>query len=266
MVIICESAEVLKEAVMRLEMATQDAGLTISVKKTKYLITKVGDHREPDIDIAIRGERVERVSEFIYLGTAVNEDSACAREVDRRIALGTWAFNELRKPLWNQDGISFQTKMQIYSSVVLSKVLYGCESWTCTAGEYARLNTFHNKNLRALLGLRRCEIKNNELYKKTGSCPLEAYVRKYRLRWAGHVRRMGPDRLPKMVLFGELAEGRRGRGRPKTNWMDCLEEDWTQVWMAKKDWVPPFSRWVKEAEQRLGWQKLISYLTPRVEK
>lgn len=71
MVIICESSEALKEA-------TQEAGLTISVKKTKYLITKVGDQREPDIDITLRGERVERVSEFVYLGTAVNEDSGCA--------------------------------------------------------------------------------------------------------------------------------------------------------------------------------------------
>jgi exonuclease III len=272
MVIICESEEVLKEAVLRLEQATQDAGLTISVKKTKYLITKVDDRSVPDIDIVIRGEKVERVSEFVYLGTSINEDSVCAREVDRRIVLGTRAFNELRKPVWNQNGISLQTKMQIYRSVVLTRVLYGCESWTCTAREYASLNTFHNKNLRALLGRRRCEIRNDELYEKTGSCRLENYVRKYRLRWAGHVRRMGPDRIPKKILFGELAEGNRGRGRPKTNWKDCLEEDWEKAWLAKAEKesasvsVPPISKWTKEAEQRLNWQKLLSYLTPQKEK
>ena len=152
--------------------------------------------------------------------------------------------------------------MQIYRAVVMSVVLYGSESWTCSDRDYANLNTFHNRNLRTLLGRKRREIKNEELHQLTGSCQMEAYVRKYRLRWAGHVRRMGSNRIPKKVLFGELAEGKRGRGRPKKNWMTCLEEDWNRVWTLRKAGIIPFSQWVKKAEQRKEWQDLISYLTP----
>ncbi len=72
-------------------------------------------------------------------------------------------------------------------------------------------------------------------------------------------------------LYGKLAEGNRGRGRPKTNWTNCLEEDWEKAQLAKVEkesvsvYVLPISKWIKEAEQRLNWQKLLSYLTSQKE-
>jgi hypothetical protein len=83
---------------------------------------------------------------------------------------------------------------------------------------------------------------------------------------------MGPDRIPKKILFEELAEKNRERSRPKTNWTDCLKEDWVKASLAKAEKesasvsVPPISKWIKESEQRLNWQKLLSYLTPQMEK
>ena len=45
-----------------------------------------------------------------------------------------------------------------------------------------------------------------------------------RLQWAGHVERMGDDRLPKKAA--ELREqGRRRRGRPRLKWEDCVKRD-----------------------------------------
>ena len=111
--------------------------------------------------------------------------------MDRRVALGAWKFHELKKPVWNQDNISLKTKMQIYESLVLSVVLYGCESWTCGPKDW-KLNTFHNKNLRSLIRKKRDEISNEKLYKITDSCPLSDCVSKYRLRWTGRVRKMYP--------------------------------------------------------------------------
>ena len=70
--------------------------------------------------------------------------------------------------------------MQIYRSVVLPVVLYGAESWTCTDQDYAKLNTFHNKNLRSLLGMKKRDIGNEELYRLTGSCPLEGNLGQFR--------------------------------------------------------------------------------------
>ncbi len=89
--------------------------------------------------------------------------------------------------------------MQIYRATVLSTVLYGAESWSCTDKEYRRLNAFNTKLLRVLTRKQRDEISNVRLYKLTGMEPLEDTIRKYRLRWAGHVRRMDGTRLPKKI-------------------------------------------------------------------
>ena len=75
-------------------------------------------------------------------------------------------------------------------------------------------------------------------------------MRKYRLRWAGHVRRMNTDRIPKRILFGELADGKRGKSRPKKNWIACLEDEWDRLRIKKKDLDQPFSKWTKVAKQR----------------
>jgi hypothetical protein len=46
--------------------------------------------------------------------------------------------------------------------------------------------------------------------------PLEDTIRKYRLRWAGHVKRMDDTRLKK-ILFGTLVGGKKSAGKPKKN-------------------------------------------------
>ena len=238
---------------MRFEHETQRWGLTINVKKTKQLITEVNKSVTKDVDIEIRGEKVERVKDFVYLGSALDERGSCGVKIERRIRLDLWRFNELRKPVWSQSSISVKTKMQIYEATVLSVILYGCETWTCTDKDYKRLNIFHTKRLRAILGKRKDEISNKNLYSRTRSGPLENKIRKARLRWAGHVRRMEDKRIPKRVLFGELVEG-KGKGEPRSNWLKCLEEDCMKVNI-------PYGRWTGETKNRQKWRNTLSYLT-----
>ena len=69
----------------------------------------------------------------------------------------------------------------------MSTVLYGSEAWTCTEKEYSKLNVFHTKRLRAILGKNRDEISNEKLFKLTKVHPFEMYVRKVRLKWNDHL-------------------------------------------------------------------------------
>ena len=86
-------------------------------------------------------------------------------------------------------------------------VLNESEHFTCIDQGCAKLNIFHNKNLRSLL--KRDEIRNVDLYRITASCSIENYyVRRYRMRWAGYLRRIKNDRIPKRVLLAELNEGK----------------------------------------------------------
>lgn len=61
-------------------------------------------------------------------------------------------------------------------------IFFGAESWTCSEKDYARLNEFHTKRLRAIVGKRRDEISNKDLFNLTRMCELEMYVRKAKLR------------------------------------------------------------------------------------
>ncbi len=115
----------------------------------------------------------------------------------------------MKKSIWNQSAISLKTKVKVYRATVLSTVLYGAESWTCTDKEYSGLNAFNTKLLRVLTRKQRDEISNDRLYKQTGMEPLEDTIRKNRLRWAGHVRRMDDTQLPKKILFGTVTGGKK---------------------------------------------------------
>lgn len=258
LVVTCRTEEGLRACVESLEDKTQMWGLSISVKKTKWMIVNDPD-RIPE-DIEVRGEVVEKVSEFQYLGSVLSSDGTSFRDINRRIALGTRKFMQLRKTVWQRPEISVQTKIQIYRAIVLSTTLYGSESWTCSETGYAKLNTFHNNNLRMILGLRRREIHNEDLYKKAGIPSLENLVRANRIRWAGHVRRMrgiGSDgfpkdcpeeshrvRWPKKILFGNIREkGKHGKGRPVCDWTQSLHNDLRKVGVTPMSWVGKSKKW-----------------------
>ena len=252
-----------------LEEQTQMWGLTISVKKTKWFV--VNSKGQPTTsDIRIRGEEVEKVDEFLYLGSVLSVSGSSENDIRRRIGLGTMRFMSLRRSVWQHPEISVKTKVQIYRAIVLSTTLYGSENWTCTENGYASLNAFHNKNLRTILGLRRDEVHNEELYHRTGIPSIENLIRANRLRWAGHVRRMrgiGADgklkecpedsqrvRWPKKMLFGELIqEGNPGKGRPPFEWTNSLSNDLQKVGIET-------SKWLNEAKDWKLWKRRIEVL------
>jgi hypothetical protein len=80
----------------------------------------------------------------------------------------------------------------------LPVVLYGCENWSLTLREEHRLKTFENRVLRRIFGLKRDEmtgerrkLHNEELHNLYSSPSIIRIIKTRRMRWAGHVARMG---------------------------------------------------------------------------
>ena len=65
-------------------------------------------------------------------------------EVTARIAKASVAFGRLRGNVWDRNGISLDTKLKVYKTVVLSTLLYACETWIVYQRHAKRLNNFHS--------------------------------------------------------------------------------------------------------------------------
>ena len=75
----------------------------------------------------VEGEKVETVTDFIFLGSKITVDGDCSHEVKRRLLLGRKAMTNLDSVLKSRD-INFPTKVHIVKAVVFPVVMYGCES------------------------------------------------------------------------------------------------------------------------------------------
>ena len=85
-----------------------------------------------------------------------------------------------------------------YRIIILSVVLYGCETWSLTLREERRLRVFENRVLRGIFGVKRDEVTgewrkiyNEELNDLYCSPNIVQVINSRKMRWVGHVARMG---------------------------------------------------------------------------
>ena len=122
-------------------------------------------------------------------------------------------------------------------------VFYGCETWSLTWREERKLVVFENMVLRRIFGPRRDEVtgewrrlRNEELSDLYSSPNIVRVIKSRRMRWAGHVARMGEERVVYRVLVGK-PEGRRPLGRPRRRWVDNTRMDLQEVGCGYVDWI-----------------------------
>jgi hypothetical protein len=120
--------------------------------------------------------------------------------------------------------LSKNTKIRVYITIILPVVMYGCETWSLTLREEQRLRAFENRLLRRTFGTKTDKatgewrrLHNEELNDLYSTPNIIRVIKSRRLRWAGHVARMGETRGAYRILVGR-PEGRRPLGRPRHRW------------------------------------------------
>jgi hypothetical protein len=114
-------------------------------------------------------------------------------------------------------------------------VFCGCEIFRLALGEEHRLRVFENRVLRGIFGPKRDEatgerrkLHSGELHNLYSSPDIINQIRSGRMRWAGHVARMGEGRNVYRVLVGK-PEGKRPLGKPRRRWEDGIKMDLREI-------------------------------------
>ena len=120
---------------MKVKEESEKIGLKVSIQKT--LIMASGPITPWQVD----GETVEKVADFIFLGSKITADGDCSHEMKRRVILGKKVMSNLNSILKIRD-ITLPTKVHLVKDMVFPAVMYGCESWAVKKAECQRIDAF----------------------------------------------------------------------------------------------------------------------------
>ena len=95
--LMAESEEKLKSLLMKVKEESEKVGLRLNIQKMKIMASG------PITSWQIDGERVETVSDFIFLGSQITADGDCSHEIERRLLLGRKAMTNLDSVLKIRD-------------------------------------------------------------------------------------------------------------------------------------------------------------------
>jgi len=200
--------------------------LTLSVKKTEVL-RQVKTGTSPAVsNITVGGVPLQYVDKFCYLGSIISSDGSLDGEISHSIAKASAAFDQLRNRLWNEDGVRLRTKIDVYRAVVLSILLYSCETWTIYRRHIYSLDKFHLRCLRQITGIKwQDKIPNTVVLQQCEMTGIETLIMQAQLRWSGHLVRMPDTRFPKAIFYSQLSSGSRRCGHPVKRYKDALKRN-----------------------------------------
>ena len=137
--------------------------------------------------MAIDGETVETVADFILGDSKITADGDCSHEIKRRLLLGRKVMTNLDSILKSRD-IILPAKVYLVKAMVFPVVLYGCGSWTVKKAEHQRIDAFDLWCWRRLLRVPWTARQSNQsILKISPGISLEGLMLKLKLQYFGHL-------------------------------------------------------------------------------
>ena len=171
------------------------------------------------------GSEIKTVRDAVYLGGLLTCDGRASAELCRRLGEASKLFKQLNK-LWSHASLGWRRKRRIYDSVVLSKLLYSLDSLWSLKADRCRLDAFHCRCLRRILGIPHSfisRISNTSVLDQAGAEPLSQVLAGRQTKLYQKIVAYGPAALVNRILCNgdgspkNWARKRR-RGRPRRQW------------------------------------------------
>ncbi|KAK3562612.1 hypothetical protein QTP86_002148, partial [Hemibagrus guttatus] len=156
-IVICsESREQVEENLERWRFALERRGMKVSRSKTEYMCV---NEREGSGTVRLQGEEVKKVQEFKYLGSTVQSNGECGKEVKKRVQAGWNGWRKVSGVLCDQK-ISARIKGKVYRTVVRAAMLYGLETVSLRKRQESELEVAELKMLSSGSSYSREELMN----------------------------------------------------------------------------------------------------------
>ena len=207
-----ESKEELKSFSVRMNKESERGGLKLNIK-TKIMASG------PITSWQIEEEKVEVVTDFLFLGSKINAEGDCSHEIRRCLFLGKKAMTNLDSVLKSRD-ITLLTKVHAVKAMVFPVVIYSCVSWSVKNAEQQRIDTLELWCWRRLLKVSWTTGRSNQsiLREINPEYSLEGLIQK--LQYSGRLMQTA-DSLEKTLMLGKT-EGRRRREHQRMRWLDGI--------------------------------------------
>jgi hypothetical protein len=147
----------IKEKVGALIVASKETGLEVNADKIKYMVMSRDQNAGRSHNMKTDNISFERVEGFNYFVTTLTNQISIQEEVKKRMKSGNTCYYSVQN-LSSSSLLSKSLKIKIYRIIILSAVLYECETWSLTLTAGRRLRVFENRVLRRTLGPKRDEV------------------------------------------------------------------------------------------------------------
>ena len=164
--------------------------------------------------LEVYGVVLKVVSSFKYLGRVMTDDDNDDTAVAARLSTARGVFAGLKRQLFKYE-MSPNTRVAIFESVVVSSVLYGCETWVLSVTSAQALDTFQQRGLRHCLNMHPTMVDGRPNYPRAVDVLRKANVRLLSERVRERIRSFGSrlaDSCPSTytILQGRVPHARRG--------------------------------------------------------
>ena len=207
---------------------SEKVDLKLNLQKMK--ITASGPITSREID----GQRVETVSDFIFLSSKITADDDCSHEIKRCLLLGRKVMTNVDSVFKSRD-ITLPTKVRLVKAMVFPVVMYGCESWTMKKAECQRTDAFELWCWRRLLRVPWTARRSNQsILEISPGCSLEGLLLKLKLQyfptWCEEL-----THWKRLWYWEGSGAGGEGDDRRWDGWM-ASPTQWTWVWVNSGSW------------------------------